>query len=300
MSSPAAYRHTRHDVRTGERPSALLRDPRFRPAARAAPRRRADHRPVFRSVAQAPRGDQAGDRGGVPGSRAHRRPRPPDDDRGAGRRRGRAARPPGDRGGRFLRFQPRRPGRVRGRAWRARPGRQADRRLRGRPPPARPGEPAPRRGPPADTGRLRGVARRLPGGRSRPRALQRAPDQDGDRGARVPGVDRRVAFPSGTDPAAVRRPGLHAAARRGGDVPAPAGRATRGAPRGHPHGRQPARRRGPRADHAVPRPVTAGRPRPGVRRQATPRSRRSGPTRRRTRRGAARWRRSWTGNRGRS
>ena len=74
------------------------------------------------------------------------------------------------------------------------------------------------------------------------------------------GVDRRAALPSGADPAAVRRPGLHAVAGRGGDVPAPAERATRGAPRGHPHGRQPTRRRSARVDHAVSRrALTPGR-----------------------------------------
>ncbi len=48
---------------------------------------------------------------------------------------------------------------------------QADRRLGGRPPPAGPPERATGRGPPADTGRLPGDARRLRRGRSGPRAL---------------------------------------------------------------------------------------------------------------------------------
>src|SRR5215469_16755828 len=85
MSSRAGYRHTRHDVRTSERPAALLRDPRQREATRAAPRWPADHRPQFRVVARAPRGEQAGDRGGTPGPRTHRRHRSPDDHRSAGR-----------------------------------------------------------------------------------------------------------------------------------------------------------------------------------------------------------------------
>src|SRR5215475_14331398 len=52
MSMRAACRHTWHDVRTGERPAALLRDPRQREAARAAPRRAADHRPQLRAAAR--------------------------------------------------------------------------------------------------------------------------------------------------------------------------------------------------------------------------------------------------------
>src|SRR2546430_10788835 len=85
MSMRAAYRHTRHDVRTGERPAALLRDPRQWQATRPAPRWPDDHRPQFRAVARTPCGGQAGDRGRTPGPRAHRRHRPPDDNRGAGR-----------------------------------------------------------------------------------------------------------------------------------------------------------------------------------------------------------------------
>src|SRR5439155_12563289 len=84
MSSRCAYRHTRHDLRISERPAAVLRDAWFRPAARPAPRWPDDHRPQFRAVAGTLRGEQAGDRGGTPGPRAHRRYRPPDDDPGAG------------------------------------------------------------------------------------------------------------------------------------------------------------------------------------------------------------------------
>ena len=58
------------------------------------------------------------------------------------------------------------------------PGGQADRRLGGCPPPAGPGERAPRRGPHADAGRLPGDARRVPGGRARPRALRGVRGQD--------------------------------------------------------------------------------------------------------------------------
>ena len=208
----------RYGICTGERPAALLRGPRQREAARAAPRRPDDHRPQLRAAARASRGGQAGDRGGAPGPRAHRRHRPPDDDRGAGRRRRRAAGPSGHCRGRSVRFQPRRPGRVRGRARRARPGRQADRRLGGRPPPAGPGERATRRGPHADTGRLPGDARRLRRGRSRPRALRRVRGQDVGHGARVPGLDRGVAITAGTHPADVRRPRLLTTARRGRDI----------------------------------------------------------------------------------
>ena len=46
--------------------------------------------------------------------------------------------------------------------------------------------------------------------------------------------------------------------RRGGDVRAPAGRATRGAPRDHARRRDPAARRSARADHAVPRRALSG------------------------------------------
>src|SRR5260370_30256385 len=74
---------TWHDIRTGERPAALLRDAWFRPAAGPAPRRPADHRPEFRAVARTPRGEQAGDRGKAPGPRPHPRHRPRDDHRRA-------------------------------------------------------------------------------------------------------------------------------------------------------------------------------------------------------------------------
>jgi hypothetical protein len=75
----------RYGIRTCERPAALLRDPRFRPATRTPARRPDDHRPQLRAVAGTPGGDQAGDCDRAPGPRAHRRHRPPDDDRGAGR-----------------------------------------------------------------------------------------------------------------------------------------------------------------------------------------------------------------------
>jgi len=74
----------RYGIRTCERPAALLRDPRFRAATGTPARRPDDHRPQLRAVARASRREQAGDCGGTPGPRAHRRHRPPDDDRGAG------------------------------------------------------------------------------------------------------------------------------------------------------------------------------------------------------------------------
>src|SRR5712692_4020307 len=70
------FRHIRYDVRIGERPAAVLRDARIRSASRAPPRWPDDHRPQFRAVARTPCGEQAGDRGGTPGPRAHRRHRP--------------------------------------------------------------------------------------------------------------------------------------------------------------------------------------------------------------------------------
>ena len=54
MSSQAAYRHTGHGIRIGERPAAVLRDARFRPATCPAARWAADHRPQFRAVARTP------------------------------------------------------------------------------------------------------------------------------------------------------------------------------------------------------------------------------------------------------
>src|SRR5690348_12091389 len=93
-----------------------------------------------------------------------------------------------------------------------RPGRQADRRLGGRPPPAGAGKHATRRAPHADTGGLPGVARRLPGGRSRPRAFRRVRGQKLGDGARVPGVDRRTAITACADLADLRRPRLHSVA----------------------------------------------------------------------------------------
>ncbi|HEY3977493.1 MAG TPA: hypothetical protein VGM79_09495 [Streptosporangiaceae bacterium] len=76
---------TRYGIRIRERPEALLRDPWFRPAARAPARRPDDHRPELGAAARAPGGRPAGDRGGAPGPRSHRGHRAPDDDRGAGR-----------------------------------------------------------------------------------------------------------------------------------------------------------------------------------------------------------------------
>ena len=61
-------------------------------------------------------------------------------------------------------------------------------------------------------GRLPGEARRLRGGRSRPRALRRVRGQELGDGARVPGVDRRAAITAGADPADLRRPRLLAVA----------------------------------------------------------------------------------------
>src|SRR4029077_20956838 len=242
MSMRAAHRHTWHGVRTGERPAALLRDPRHWAATRAAPRRADDHRPQLRAVARTPGSEQAGDRGGAPGPRAHRRHRPGDDDRGAGRRRRRAARPSGNRRGRRLRLQPRRSRRVRDRARRAQPGRQAHRRLGGRPPPAGPRERATRRRPDADTGRVPGDARRLRRGRSRPPELRRVRGQNRGTGTRVPGVDRRAAITAGADPADLRRPRLLTAAGCGGDVRTPAERTARGTPRNHARRRDTAAR----------------------------------------------------------
>src|SRR5262249_21149195 len=102
--------------------------------------------------------------------------------------------------------------RVRDRVWRARPGREADRRLGGPAPPAGPGERATGRGPHADAGRLPGDARRLRRGRSRPRALRRVRGQELGPGARVPGVDRRPAITAGANPADLRGPRLLTAA----------------------------------------------------------------------------------------
>src|SRR5258708_16586301 len=81
MSSRAGYRPTRYDVRTGERPAAVLRDPRQWQATRAAPRGPDDHRPQFRAVARPPRGEPEGVRGGNPRLPALPRPPPPRDDR---------------------------------------------------------------------------------------------------------------------------------------------------------------------------------------------------------------------------
>ncbi len=66
-------------------------------------------------------------------------------------------------------------------------------------------------------------------------------------------VDRRAAITAGADPADLRRPRLLTVARRGGDVRAPAERATRSAPRDHARRRYTAAQRSVRVDHAVPR-----------------------------------------------
>src|SRR5579871_3882014 len=85
MSTRVTYRPTRHDVCTGERATAVLRDPWLGPALGAPARRPDDHRPELGAAAAAPRRQQACDRRGAPGPRAHGRHGPSDDDRGAGR-----------------------------------------------------------------------------------------------------------------------------------------------------------------------------------------------------------------------
>src|SRR6266581_1966162 len=137
--------------------------------------------------------------------------------------------------------------------------------LGGRSPPAGQGERAARRGPPADGGRLPGVARRLRGDRSRSRALRGVRGQDLGDGARVRGVDRRAAITADADPADLRRPRLLTVASRGGAVRAPAGRATGSAPRDHARRRDTAAQRSARADHAVPRRALSGGHAPAAR-----------------------------------
>src|SRR5690242_17084013 len=90
-----------------------------------------------------------------------------------------------------------------------RPGRQADRRHGGRPPPAGAGKHATRRAPHADTGGLPGVARRLPGGRSRPRAFRRVRGQNSAMVHEFRGRAGRTAITAGADLADLRRPRLH-------------------------------------------------------------------------------------------